>query len=586
MIIQSLVSLYDRLYQSPEIQMPIQGYTSQKVSFAVVLDIQGKLEQIKDLRVQGKKKLQPRNLLLPSIERSGQGLNPQFMWDNTLYALGAVAWNPKNVDESKRKRERALEAFSMFKEYHIGFLMESNVLELIAMANFLTEWKPDRATTLEFWNDIADTNIVFMISGQKRYIHEIDYVKARWQEIYKNMEKEEIGNCLLTGKTMPIARLHPMVKNVDGAQAKGAAIVSFNKPSFCSYGKEQSYNSPLNAKDAFKYTASLNYILRRENNIQRVKIGDTTSVFWTERKSPVESFMGVILNPRDDVGDNVKLRSFLKAAKNGQMPSIPNYDGNVKFYILGLSPNNSRLSVRFWYVCSVDQLKEKIGKHFNDLQIKTYSEHDIIFPGVWHLLKETVHDTQEPPPLLGGLLMRSILEGTNYPLNLYNGVLNRIKADQAKKNKKTGKPVQNVNYMRASILKAVLTRNYKMEVPMSLDTEKKDIAYLLGRLFAVLEKAQKDAIPGANSTIKDRFYGAASSTPAGVFPRLIRLSQHHIEKAEYGYISDKRIAEIMENIDDFPTHLNMKQQGLFAIAYYQQRNELFKSKKDKAEGEA
>ena len=215
---------------------------------------------------------------------------------------------------------------------------------------------------------------------------------------------------------------------------------------------------------------------------------------------------------------------------------------------------------------------------------RRYSEKDIPFPGAWHLLKETARETKDITPLLGGALMRSILEGVNYPLNLYNGVLNRIRAEQAKKDKKTGKQIQNVTYLRASILKAVLKRNYGMEVPMSLDTETKEVAYLLGRLFAVLEKAQKDAIPGANSTIKDRFYGAASSTPASVFPRLLRLAQHHIEKAEYGHVSDRRIAEIMENIANFPAHLNMKQQGLFAIAYYHQRNELYKTKPQKTEG--
>ena len=111
---------------------------------------------------------------------------------------------------------------------------------------------------------------------------------------------------------------------------------------------------------------------------------------------------------------------------------------------------------------------------------------------------------------------------------------------------------------------------------MALDRDRREIAYLLGRLFAVLEKAQLDALGKVNSTIKDRFFSAASATPASVFPRLIRLSQHHIEKAEYGYISDRRISEIMEYIDDFPNHMDLKEQGLFAIAYYQQKNALYR----------
>ena len=107
---------------------------------------------------------------------------------------------------------------------------------------------------------------------------------------------------------------------------------------------------------------------------------------------------------------------------------------------------------------------------------------------------------------------------------------------------------------------------------MSWDPDRKETAYLLGGLFAVLEKAQLDALGKVNTTIKDRFFSAASATPASVFPRLLRLSQHHIEKAEYGYASDRRIAEIMEDVNSFPAHMGLQEQGLFAIAYYQKKN--------------
>lgn len=573
MIIQALVALYNRLSETPGVVLPSQGYASQKASFAFIINKNGELVQVRDLRQPDGKKLRPKVMLLPSIERSGQGFSPQFMWDNTQYALGAVSKDDKNKELSDKKKQRALEAFKEFKEYHHEFLANSNLLELIALDKFLCSWNPDNAENLEYWEDVADTNIVFMIDRQRRFLHEMDIVKKKWTEIYSTIEESIIGNCLLTGKSLPLARLHPMLKNVDGAQAKGAAIVSFNNSAFCSYGKEQSYNSPLNIQDAFKYTAALNYLLRRGVNFQRVKIGDATTVFWTERDSPVESFMGIVLDPHDDISDNLQLQAFLLAAKKGTMPAEPEYDGDVKFFILGLSPNNSRLAVRFWHVCSVDQLKDRIGRHFNDLEMERSSDRDIQFPGIWHLLKETARETKDISPLLGGALMRSILEGVNYPQNLFNGVLNRIRADQR------------INYLRSSILKAVLKRNFKMEVPMALDKENRDIAYLLGRLFAVLEKAQQDAIPGANATIKDRFYGAASATPASVFPRLLRLAQHHIEKAEYGHVSDRRIAELMEYIKEFPDHMNMKQQGLFAIAYYQQRNSIYKTKEPVEKGE-
>ncbi|MCK5630919.1 MAG: type I-C CRISPR-associated protein Cas8c/Csd1, partial [Nanoarchaeota archaeon] len=193
-------------------------------------------------------------------------------------------------------------------------------------------------------------------------------------------------------------------------------------------------------------------------------------------------------------------------------------------------------------------------------------------PGIWHLLKETARETKDISPLLGGALMRSILEGEHYPSNLFNGVLNRIRADQR------------INYLRAAICKAVLIRNYKKEVPMSLDVEKKDIAYLLGRLFAVLEKVQQDAIPNANTTIKDRFATSASATPASVFPRLLGLATHHYKKAKFGQYYESIAAEIIEDVESkgFPNYMDLKQQGLFWVGYYHQRNDLFK-KKDKEE---
>jgi CRISPR-associated protein Csd1 len=267
----------------------------------------------------------------------------------------------------------------------------------------------------------------------------------------------------------------------------------------------------------------------------------------------------------------ITVQKFLEAVRRGSLPMDLEGDKNLKFYILGLSLNKARLALRFWHVCSVGELMVRFRDHFRSLEMER-SDRDIQFPGVWHLLKETARETKNISPVLGGSLTRSILTGMNYPQNLFQGVIGRIRADQR------------INYLRASILKAVLQRNHKKEVPMALDTERREISYLLGRLFAVLEKAQLDALGKINTTIKDRFFSAASATPASVFPRLIRLSQHHIEKAEYGHVSDRRISEIMEHVNVFPSHLNLQDQGLFTIAYYQQKNALYKRTDAKTKG--
>jgi CRISPR-associated protein Csd1 len=288
--------------------------------------------------------------------------------------------------------------------------------------------------------------------------------------------------------------------------------------------------------------------------------------------------MGLILDPRDDAADLASVRLFLEAARDGkQLPGID--DPELQFFILGLSPNASRLSVRFWHASTVGDISNKIGQHFRDLAI-VRSERDPEFPGMWQLLRGTAVQgkTENIPPLLAGALVRSVLTGLAYSQSLLSALIGRIRADQA------------LNYMRVAMIKACLNRKRRIhlnqkEVSMSLDRESTNIAYRLGRLFAVLEKAQKDAIPGANTTIKDRFYGSASATPSVVFPQLLRLAQHHLQKAEYGGRTDKMIEEIMQGIEKFPTHLSLDDQGMFAVGYYHQRQAFYTKSENKKEVE-
>jgi CRISPR-associated protein Csd1 len=279
--------------------------------------------------------------------------------------------------------------------------------------------------------------------------------------------------------------------------------------------------------------------------------------------------MGMVLNPQDDTGDTMKIRLFLEAVRDGKMPSEIG-DPDIQFYILGLSPNASRLAIRFWHVSTVGDVSAKIGQHFRDLSIIKDYENEPDFPAMWQLLRETAvqRKSKNIAPLLAGAVMRSILTGAAYPQSFLIAIIGRIRADQT------------INYLRAAIIKACLVRKYRInniseEVSMTLDKESTNIAYRLGRLFAVLEKAQKDAIPNVKTTIKDRYYGSASATPRTVFPQLLRLAQHHIQKAEYGRRNDSMIEEIMQDIQAFPAHLNLEEQGMFAIGYYHQRKAFF-----------
>ncbi|MCI5130307.1 MAG: type I-C CRISPR-associated protein Cas8c/Csd1 [Candidatus Electrothrix sp. EH2] len=568
MIFQNLIAYYDRLLAEGRDDIPPLGFSREEIGFSITLSRSGNLAgDPRDLR---KKLAANRYNFFPSTVpytnavnvRSGKGAatTPNFMVDKADYIFGMSG-------KAAKKQQR--QSFAALVKDVTG---QSDDPGVLAVKAFLADWNPEDSTELAFWDEICGTHgkwIAFELEGESGFIHERPAVQELWQQ-YLAEKKYRQGISLVTGSTGDIQEQYAQFKF-----GSGASLVSFNENAYESYNKKRGDNAPIHVIDEFKSSAALKYLFRSKT--QRLTIGDAITVFWTERDSPVEAMFGQVLDPRDAASaDNQQLTAFLKAARKGKEPEIPDYEGDVRFYILGFSLNKARLALRFYHDCSVDELKERIGEHFRCLEMERSFEKDLENPGVWHLLKETARETKGISPLLGGALVRSILEGRDYPFNLYHGVLNRIRADQR------------ISYLRAAILRAVLTRNFKntiQEVPMSLDEQQHDPAYLLGRLFAVLEKAQLDALGKVNATIKDRFYGAASATPAAVFPRLLRLAQHHIAKAEYGYVSDRKIAEITEYLNEFPSHLNLQGQGMFAIGYYQQRNALYRKKQDEDKGE-
>ena len=567
MILHALSDYYNRLKDNSETDIPLLGFARQKIHFVLVINRRGKLLQTKDIRETLNKKQVPKQLITPEGVKRASNIAPNFMWDNTSYVLGAG---------NKENNKRFLQCFSAFKELHhiIGDNLDDD--GMVAVLSFLDSWNPEDASKLSHWNEMAGMNLVFQLDGNLQYMHERPQIQGAWLKYYQKTSSDQFATCLVSGKQAPIARLHPKIKGVRGSQTSGAAIISFNLEAFLSYGKKQNFNAPVSEGIAFAYTTALNHLLRFESR-QKVQIGDTATVFWTERESPIEGFMGMIFDPQDNAGDTMDIRLFLEAVRDGNMPSEIG-DPDIKFYILGISPNASRLSVRFWHVSTVGDISAKIGQHFKDLSIIKNYDSDPEFPGIWQLLRETaiLRKSDNISPVLAGSVMRSILTGVAYPQSLLTAVINRIRADQT------------VNYLRAALIKACLVRKYRitnksMEVNMALNKESTDFAYRLGRLFAALEKAQKDAVPGANTTIKDRFYGSASATPRTVFPQLLRLTQHHIQKAEYGRNTDKMIEEIMQGIQEFPAHLSLDDQGLFAIGYYHQRQAFYPKTTEKKE---
>ena len=562
MILQELCRLYERLEKDPEANIAKQGFFQQGVAFEVVISSTGKLIQINALREpDGKKGLQKKPMLLPGTAKpSGSGLNPSlYGWDRTDYMLGYLNPDKLKDDEREKKLQRAGEAHRAYREKMLSRKGEIKHPDYDAFCTFLQSWSPDQAGQHAVLQEVSGLFGVVRIQNQTSYLHEVKEVHA---PCLQNAAATD-GQCLVTGESATIARLHDIkIKGVNGAQSSGAAIVSFNKSAFVSYEKSQSKNAPVGEPAAFSYATALNYLLDRQHR-RRVQVGDTSVVFWAAQPSPAEEIFGFGLSGQAAEDDNRarELEAALVRIAQGEHPLLS--DG-TPFYVLGLAPNESRLSVRFWYRDSVGAFLSHLQQHEQNLNIVRGPRDHARLP-LWQLLDQTARERKEVSPLLGGALLRSILTAAPYPESFLQALIRRNRAKR------------DIRHPRAAAIKAVLIRNYKQEITMSLNPKHSEPAYQLGRLFAALERNQKSALPGINATVKDRFFSAASATPGAVFPRLLRLGQHHIAKLEGGLKvhAEKQVQEIMGRIESFPGHLDLVAQGLFALGYYHQRQDFF-----------
>lgn len=588
MIINSLYRHYQNLAQQPDLNIPLPGFSVAKVSFAFVLSEEGELLNVIPLTEQQGARTIPLEMQVPEQIKRSSGIAANFLCDNSSYIIGV---------DNKGKPERSKQAFETCKEVHTLVLIDVDDPGARAVCNYFSKWVIAEATEHpalgEIMEDLlAGGNIVFRLDGQKGYIHERDKVKSTWLHHYNQNISQASGRCLVTGENGPVARLHPSIKGVRGAQSSGASLVSFNFPAAESYRKVQGNNAPVSEKVTFGYTTVLNYMLSSRR--QRLQLDpNTTVVFWSERKDGgmEEDLMAELLWPSGNTSKSDEnlvdlqtaqlVHDILIRVRNGQPVDLDpaQIDLNSRFAILGLSPNAARLSIRFWWEDSFGNILTRLAMHYVDMSIVGPTQEgrpELI--SVPRVLLETAPrlggerpDPDRISPLLGGAVLRSVLGGKPYPQGLYTAIISRVRSDQI------------VNYVRAAIIKACLLRKYRFQgqqakevsITMELNEKNNSTAYNLGRLFAALEKAQQDATPGLNATIRDRYFGAASATPKSVFPILLRLAQHHISKAEYGYVSDKRIEKIMAEIEVFPAHLNLDEQGEFMLGYYHQRQAFF-----------
>lgn len=572
MILQSLTACYDRLQAAPDILVPSYGYSKEKLSFSIVLSSNGNVLRVNDLRGGHDKKKIACSAILPKPprERSGTKAPAYFLWDKSKYILGA------ELKEGKQAFNKF--CFTDFYEQQVTILKDCDDEAGLAVLNFLKQREyrvvPDWAHS----GLLEGGFIAFELDGSHGFIHDRPKMKECWNNYLKTIRPTFQSQCLVTGeKSSFIPEVHSQIKGVKGAQGTGAALISFNSSSLESHGKGKSnYNAPISEKAAFAYTTALNYLLLPENK-RKLVIGDTTVVFWTDTPSPAETLFDYLFGDNAPEGDD-RTRSLEGAIRKIVQGDMPHELGNTDtpVYFLALSPNAARLSVRFWFAEPLGAMVKNLRAHFAAIALTRSFDHQAEFPRLYWMVRELAPQgkTQNISPLLTGQLMQSILYQRPYPQTLLTATLARIRADK------------NITYLRGCMLKAFLTRNSNQEISMSLDGSIVDVGYLLGRLFAAIERIQENAAPGINTTVREKFFSVASATPARAFPVILRNAQYGLgkirkENAGRGIFFDKLIQDIVSKIEaasGFPASMNMEKQAMFVLGYYQQRQALFSKK--------
>lgn len=576
MILQALVKQYENLERQGKVSGP--GWCQAKVSYELDLSKNGDVLGVTSRKIEemrGKKTVwAPASLIVPEMVTRSSGVSANFLCDNSKYMLGI---------DVQGTNQRVIDCFQATREKHRSVLKNAQGEIARAILAYFEKWDPQKAeqhpVIRENWEKLTEGgNLIFSVEGQEA--REDEEIRTCWEQYREQDDGERKGLCLVTGRKTEISRIHKAIKGVPGAQSSGAALVSFNAPAFESYGKEQSYNAPVGKYAEFAYTTALNYLLTQRD--YTFSLGDAMVVYWAESgKEEYQKCFFDILRPTKD--NQKKLKDIFDSLKEDTKVYLENaeMDPEQKFYILALAPNAARLSVRFFYMNSFGKILQNIAEHYERLSIvkPAWAEQDYL--GIRDMLNETVNQkSKDKTPIsnMSSLVLQAILSGSRYPASLYTDTLIRIRAENGK-----------ITWGRAAIIKAYLNRNYgwkKGERFMGLKEECTDTAYVLGRLFSLLEAIQKEANPSITTTIRDRYFNSACAAPASVFPVLIKLKNSHIKKLERDkggakIYYEKQLTDIMGRLEEFPKRLSLEQQGQFTLGYYHQQQKRYEKGEEK-----
>ena len=567
MILQALNSYYQRMDAHQPGALAPYGLERKSLPVIIELDHQGGVHQINI----SKDKQAPKLYVLPKAVKRASGIAANLLWDNAEYVLGLTRPGGKAARVAEQhqafvERLRQLRCNDVGVQALLSFMAS---LDLVSL-----QQRPD--FDAEFF--ATNPNVSFQLADDTCLICERPAVREAALALISAPSADDLeGFCLVSGESASIERLHPSIKGVWGAQSSGANIVSFNLAAFSSFAKSQGANSTVSKRAGFQYTEALNYLLRKGSR-QRLQIGDASTVFWAEEaheeiEDAFQTLMGS--TEKDETTDDPNqgtsaVKAALQAFYKG---SRIDPSDDKAFYILGLAPNASRIAIRFWQVSNVRAISRNVCQHYKDISI-AHPPNDQAEIALPRLLSNLClgYKLSNLPPNLAGEVARSIFTNSPYPISLLAAAVRRNKAER------------HVSFPRAAITKACLNRNSltTQEITMALDLDNTDTAYLLGRWFATLEKIQEESHPGINATIKDRYYGAISSSPVSVFGALDKLKNHHLSKLENtgAKVNKERLlGEIIAKLPaNLPNQLALHEQATFAIGYYHQRQDFFTPK--------
>ena len=589
-MLRSLCEYYDLLRSRPNSDLPQDGYSVVgNVGWNLVLREDGSisaiLPHVKDVVVGKKTKTVGLDETFP-FRKSIPGIAAETIDHREKYLFG-LEWDKEA--QALVAGKKAIEAFEKCREVNLAFLDGLSDPLVAAYCAFLRRWQPERETQNAFLTTLGKAYqgakfVITLYGAETQPLNSLLSVRERWKRSLESSPEDEkdavVGQCAVSGKTGPLARLHDSVSGIKGGLAE-VSLVCFNKPAFESYGRKQSYNSSISVESMKKYTKALKYLVSSSKHKQI--IDDMTILFWANTAGAEDPYLNVfsfaVFPSQEGLSDEDLKSVFIRLAA-GKMSDLAGIDVSTQFYVLGIKPNSSRLSVKIFERNSFGKMMRNVAKHCRDMSFSPEDRQLSLWEIDWALQSPLTNEAVDPA--LQAKLLLAVIKGTPYPQSMLTTAVRRCKTDHDDAKKK----FYAVSSTRARIIKACLIRKniisegeYNMLQENSTDT-----AYNLGRLFAVLEKVQTEALGDINATIKDKYFSSACATPYLVFPRLLKLAQPHLAKLDDGnrIYKDKLMQEILSKIDGFPKTCDTQRQGMFILGYYQQKQKFYE-KKDKGE---